>query len=148
MWKKSPRKIEKTHVRRKPNAQFSVLCPKELSMKVILVLILVLGAAVCSIASPTRSWQDSSWDSWRQETRAARQRAREAREDARRAAEQARRDARRATEEARRMASQARREAFESRMEMRRDEQRFLREMREQKREVERQVREAFRDRN
>jgi hypothetical protein len=138
-------KVKKTCFSMKPNARFSVLPPKEFSMKLILVLMLVLGAAVCSIASPTRSCQESSWNSWREETRYARERARQARDDARRTAEEARREARRATEDARRMAREARREAFESRIEMRREERRFLREMRQQGREVEREVRDTFR---
>ena len=105
-------------------------------MKAILVLMLIAGAAVCSLASPTRSWQDDSWSTWREEARHARQQARQAREEARRAAL-----------EARRMAWEARRDAIRSRMEARREEQNFLRQMRQQKLEVEREVREAFRSR-
>jgi hypothetical protein len=118
---------------------------KGVAMKLIILLMLVVGAAVCSIASPTRSWQDNPWDSWREEARQARQQAREAREDARRAGEQARREARQATEEARRVAREVRRDAFENKLQMRREERQFLREMRRQKLEVEREVRDAFR---
>jgi hypothetical protein len=107
----------------KPNARFSVLSPKEFSMKVILLLMLIVGAAVCSIAGP------SSWNDWRDESRYARQ------------------EARRAREEGRRAAREAHRQAFEGRMEMRREERQFLHEMRQQRLEVEREVRDAFRAR-
>jgi hypothetical protein len=94
-------------------------------MKAILLLMLIAGAAVCSIAGPN----SSSWDDWRYESRMARQ------------------EARRAREEGRRAAREAHRQAFESRIEMRREEQQFLREMRQRRLKVERDVREAFRAR-
>jgi hypothetical protein len=120
----------------KPNGGTSVLSPKEFSMKAILLLMLIVGAAVCSIAGPN----SSSWDDWRYESRMARQ-------EARRAREEGRREARQAIEHARRTAREAHRQAFESRIEMRREEQQFLREMRQRRLEVEREVREAFRAR-
>jgi len=123
----------------KPNARSSVLSPKEFSMKAILLLMLIVGAAVCSIAGPS-SWPEGSWDDWHYESRMARQ-------EARRAREQARREVRQATEHARGVAREAHRQAFEGRMEMRREERQFLREMRQQRLEVEREVRDAFRPR-
>ena len=76
-------------------------------MKLILLLMLAAGAAVCSIASPTFSWDDYRSD------------ARYARDEARRAREEARREVRRAAEDARRLARETRRNAFESKIEMR-----------------------------
>jgi hypothetical protein len=87
-------------------------------MKLILLLMLVAGAAVCSMASP------GSWE------------RRHARQEALRAKQQIRRSIQR-----------ARHEAFLSKMEMRREREQFLRDMRRQKREVQREVRDAFRDR-
>src|SRR5579864_5083785 len=106
----------------KPNPGFSVLPPKEFSMKVLLVLLLIAGAAVRTIAGSC-SWRYD--DDWRTERHYAAERAREAREDARRAAMEARQEARHATEHARRIAREARREALESRMEIYREEREF-----------------------
>jgi hypothetical protein len=82
-------------------------------MKVLFLLMLIVGAAVCSIGGT------NTWDDWREESRHARQ-------EARRAHEEARREARQAIEHARRAVREAHRQAFESRMEMRREERQFL----------------------
>jgi hypothetical protein len=119
----------------KPNPLFRVLPPKEFSMKVILLVLLVVGAAISSMAGTTGS---CSWDEWRAESRYAR-------EEARRAREEARREVRRATEDARHAIRDARRQAFQSRMEMHREKMEFLREMRQHRLEVEREVRDSFR---
>jgi hypothetical protein len=95
-------------------------------MKVILLMLLVAGAAVCSIAP-------DSWDQWRADSRIAREEARRARYHAR--------------EEVRRATREARRQIYESRLAMRREKLEFLREMRRQRLEVHQEVRDAFRSR-
>lgn len=86
-------------------------------MKLILLPVLLILAAICSLGGPRR-WDGQS--EWRAESRRARA-------------------------EARRSVSQARRAAMESRMEMEREKRDFLREMKRQEMQVRRDVREAFR---
>ncbi|HVO98436.1 MAG TPA: hypothetical protein VMT15_10240 [Bryobacteraceae bacterium] len=92
-------------------------------MKLILLPVVLVIAAICSLASPHR-YYCSEWrsDAWRYE-------------------------ARRAEREVRRSAWETRRAAMESRAEILREKREFLREMRRQEMEVRREVREAFRGR-
>ena len=106
-------------------------------MKLILLPIVLVLAAVCSLASQGNRYRDSYWDDWRIQARQARDEVR--RETLHRSAPKSGAPLTRLAER------EARRAAYEERMASQRERREYLLEMRRQEMEVRREVREAFR---